>query len=219
MTTRVSGRVRKAPRRFEDEIFIPGANNKYTEGRDVDAGHSAKVDGDAAWVGDFRKLDEEFIVEDSVVEEVNYSGGEESDAESEEESEEESEAESECEWSSDDYDEDQRLYWGEKYPLPEDTFLYTLKDGNWSYCSYVKKIGEEYVVTLTDWLYDCPDNIDNNHEWYGNMVGKLNNCVVPNDRQNGDIIGDFVMSKGWRNVALPMGIDVNDSDSDEDEDV
>lgn len=46
MTTRTSSRISKAPVRFEDECFKPGANNKHTVGRAVDAGHGVcQVDG------------------------------------------------------------------------------------------------------------------------------------------------------------------------------
>ena len=37
----MSTRTRTAPKRFDDEVFLPGANNKYTVGRKVDAGHEA----------------------------------------------------------------------------------------------------------------------------------------------------------------------------------
>ena len=37
----MSTRARSAPKRFDDEVFLPGANNKYTAGRKVDAGHEA----------------------------------------------------------------------------------------------------------------------------------------------------------------------------------
>ena len=37
----MSTRTRSAPKRFDDEVFLPGANNKHTAGRKVDAGHEA----------------------------------------------------------------------------------------------------------------------------------------------------------------------------------
>ena len=37
----MSTRTRSPPKRFDDEVFLPGANNKYTAGRKVDAGHEA----------------------------------------------------------------------------------------------------------------------------------------------------------------------------------
>ena len=37
----MSTRARSAPKRFDDEVFLPGANNKHTAGRKVDAGHEA----------------------------------------------------------------------------------------------------------------------------------------------------------------------------------
>jgi len=46
MPTRTSTRARNAPKRFEEEVFVAGANNKYTVGRVVDAGQGVcQVDG------------------------------------------------------------------------------------------------------------------------------------------------------------------------------
>jgi len=46
MPTRTSTRARNAPKRFEEEVFVAGANNKHTVGRVVDAGQGVcQVDG------------------------------------------------------------------------------------------------------------------------------------------------------------------------------
>jgi hypothetical protein len=90
-------------------------------------------------------------------------------------------------------------------------FTYNLQDGIWSYYSYVKKINGEYIVTLSDWLDECPENIYNDDEWLGNKVGKLKDVVFPKNRQVDYITGNFAIEQGWRNVQLPMGI----SDFDE----
>ena len=46
MPTRTSTRARTAPKRFEEEVFVAGANNKHTVGRVVDAGQGVcQVDG------------------------------------------------------------------------------------------------------------------------------------------------------------------------------
>lgn len=90
-------RTRTSPVRFEDESYTPGANNKYTAGRVVDAGHTTKLEGDEGKVGDFQEIDADFIVGDDVVDEIA------SDVDDEEEGEWESEEEDEDvegEWES-----------------------------------------------------------------------------------------------------------------------
>lgn len=201
MTTRTSTRTRKAPVRFEDERFAPGANNKHTIGRVIDSGHSSEVEHDAVLVGDFQEVDREFVVEEeeSVSEE---SVSEESDGVNEED-----------EWESEEEEEEELGYWEtDVHPLPKDTYRYNVQDGIWRYCGYVKKIEGEYVVTLGDWLDKCPDNIYDEHEWSGNKVGKLRNVVIPKNRQYEYICGEFVFDKGWRNVQLPMGFLDNEDD-------
>ena len=222
MTTRTSTRIRKTPIRFEDEVFAPGANNKFTVGRTVDVGHSSEVEHDISHVGDFHEVDREFIAEESVDNMSEHVKSEASDSDSEGESEGEwdsdEESESEGEWDSDeeeDEDEDEeegeRGYWeSADHPLPENTYIYNLRDEMYSYSSYVKKINGEYIVTLSKWLDECPENIYNKHEWNGNKVGKLKNVVIPENRQQEYIEGDFVFEKGWRNIQLPMGIVENE---------
>lgn len=36
-TTRRSTRTRNPPKRFEEEVFLPGSNNGYTAGREIDS--------------------------------------------------------------------------------------------------------------------------------------------------------------------------------------
>ncbi|MBI20022.1 MAG: hypothetical protein CMB73_05555 [Euryarchaeota archaeon] len=84
-------RARTTPDRYEREKFIPGANNKYTVGRDIDMGHTVEVEGDEFEVGDFYEVDRDY---DPMC------------VESEEESDEESEEESEGEWDSEEESEE-----------------------------------------------------------------------------------------------------------------
>ena len=223
MTTRTSIRNRKTPIRFEDETFAPGANNKFTVGRKVDAGHSAEVERDEAFVGDFQEEDRDFVVEEVAEDESDGPLG--SGSESEEEWEGEESEEEEEEWEgeeSEEEDEDEEDeeeeeeecgYWeSDSHSLPENVFTYNLEDGIWSYYSYVKKINGEYIVTLSEWLDECPDNIYNDDEWLGNMVGKLTDVVLPENRQVDYLSGKFATEKGWRNVQLPMGVADDDDD-------
>ena len=201
--------------RFETETFLPGANNKFTKGRAIDAGHSVDVEESFY---DYEKKKEDV---------VDFSDDErKTESESEEESEWECESEEESEWEceseeeeeveeeedeeekeEEEEEEDECGYWeSDKNPLPEDVYIFNLEDGIWSYYSYVKKIDGEFVVTISDWLDDIPENIYNDDEWRANMVGKLKNVVLPDDRQVNYIKGDFTIEKGWRNVQLPMSI-------------
>ena len=212
--------------RFDTETFLPGANNKFTKGRAIDAGHSVDVEPsfydyeekkeDVVYFSDDERKTECESEEES---EWDCESEEESewDCESEEESEEESEWECESEEESEEEkEEEEKLeeegedecgYWeSDKNPLPEDVYIFNLEDGIWSYYSYVKKIDGEFVVTISDWLDDFPENIYNDDEWRANMVGKLKNVVLPDDRQVNYIKGDFTIEKGWRNVQLPMSI-------------
>ena len=212
MTTRTSIRTRKAPIRFKDEAFVPGANNKFTVGRMVDAGHSAAMEHDAAHVGDFQEEDRDFVVEEVAEDESDGPLG--SGSESEEEWEgEESESEEEWEGEESESEEEECGYWeSDSHPLPENVFTYNLQDGIWSYYSYVKKINGEYIATLSEWLDECPDNIYNDDEWLGNMVGKLTDVVLPENRQADYLSGKFATEKGWRNVQLPMGVADDDEE-------
>ena len=116
-------------------------------------------------------------------------------------------------------EEEECGYWeSDSHPLPENVFTYNLQDGIWSYYSYVKKINGEYIVTLSEWLDECPENIYNDDEWLGNMVGKLTDVVFPENRQSDYMTGKFVTEKGWRNVQLPMGVADDDDDDDDDND-
>ena len=194
MATRASSRISKEPVRFEDECFKPGANNRHTVGRAVDAGHSAKLESDDRKVGDFMEVDGDFVVGD---EEVEYDdGGSESEGEGDESESEGDESESEGEGDEgegdesegdesegdegeSEGDEDNRLYWGEKNALPEDTYFYTLHDGLWTYICYVRVVDGEYIVTFTDWLEEFPENIHNEHEWNGKYGGEAEGCYHP----------------------------------------
>lgn len=212
MTTRTSIRTRKAPVRFEDESFAPGSNNKHTVGRVVDAGHSSEVEHDAVLVGDFQEVDREFVVEEEESD-SEESHSEKSDGEEEEgEWESEEEEEEEEEWELEEEEEELGYWESVEHPLPEHTYIYNLQDGIWSYSSYVKKIDGEYIVTLGDWLDDCPENIHNEQEWNGNKVGKLKNVVLPDNRQQEYIEGEFVFENGWRNIQLPFGFIENEDD-------
>lgn len=193
MTTRTSSRKKSVPQRFEDETFLPGANNKYTVDRAIDVGQSTEVEQDEAFVGNFQEQDDDFVVES-----------------------EEEEVESEEEWEGEESEEEEEEecgYWeSSDHPLPEDVFTYNLEDGIWSYYSYVKKINGEYIVTLSEWLDECPDNIYNDDEWLGNMVGKLTDVVFPENRHVDYLGGKFVTEKGWRNVQLPMAVADDDEE-------
>ena len=208
MSIRTSTRIRKQPVRFQDETFLQGANNKYTVGRTVDAGHSVEDDREETFVGYIQEVERDFIAE---------SESEESEVEEEWEDEsEEDECEEEEEWEDESESEESEVeeecgYW-ERTPLPEGVFTYNLEDGIWSYYSYVKKINGEYIVTLSDWLDECPDNIYNDDEWLGNMVGKLTDVVFPETRLNDYLSGKFSTEKGWRNVQLPMAVADDDED-------
>ena len=222
----MSMRISKKPSRFQDETFIPGANNKFTVGRKVDVGHSVEVDDELEFIGDLQKEDRYFIVEeghqetegDTESEEEEEWEGEDTESEEEEEWEgEDTESEEEEEWEGEDTEseeeEEKRGYWEtHAHPLPKNTYRYNVQDGIWSYCGYVKKIEGEYIVTLGDWLDVCPDNIYNDQEWSGNKVGRLRNVVIPKNRQYEYICGEFVFDKGWRNVQLPMGFLDNEDD-------
>ena len=211
-TLRNSTRSRSAPVRFEDECFKPGANNKYTKGRVIDAGKEAKVELDERHVGDFREVDTDFVVEDSEVQEAEPKS-EDSESEEKDDQDESEEEDEENEWDSEqesEEEEDDRFHWGEKYPLPKDTYTYTLKGGIYSYFCYVRNIDGAFVVTLPDWLEECPENIDCDNEWRGNMVGTLNGVTIPEDNQQKNILGDFVEEKGWHNVQLPMSFACDD---------
>ena len=193
-------RISKKPSRFQDETFIPGANNKFTVGRKVDVGHSVEVDDELEFIGDLQKEDRYFIVEE---------GHQETEGDTESEEEEEWEGED----TESEEEEEKRGYWEtHAHPLPKNTYRYNVQDGIWSYCGYVKKIEGEYIVTLGDWLDVCPDNIYNDQEWSGNKVGRLRNVVIPKNRQYEYICGEFVFDKGWRNVQLPMGFLDNEDD-------
>ena len=186
----------QAPCRFDPSEFVPGANNKYTAGREIDGGHSVESEADR-YLEDV-PIDEEFIVEDTP--------GEESEGEWESE-EDESEGEWDSEEDESEGEEGAGGFWdSHEHPLPENVYIFNLEGGTLNYCSYVKKINEEYVVTLSDWLDECPDNIYNDHEWEANMVGKLKNVVLPENRQLEYITGDLAIETGWRNVQLPMNI-------------
>ena len=199
------------PQRFEDDTFLPGANNKYTVDRAIDAGVSTEVEQDEAFVGDFQEQDDDFVVESEEEEEESEEEEEESEWEDEES---ECEEDEEDEWEEDECEEEEECgYWeSSEHPLPEDVFTYNLEDGIWSYYSYVKKINGEYIVTLSDWLDECPDNIYNDDEWLGNMVGKLNDVVFPENKQVDYLSGKFVTEKGWRNVQLPMAVADDDEE-------
>ena len=84
------------PRRFDPNDFVPGANNKYTVGREIDAGHS--VDTEADRYEEVVPLDEDFIVGDVLSEESECEESECEESEGEWDSE-ESECE-DCEWDS-----------------------------------------------------------------------------------------------------------------------
>ena len=124
----------------------------------------------------------------------------------EEEEDEEEEVDDEEEEVDDEEDEECGYWESSEHPLPDDVFTYNLDDGIWSYYSYVKRVNGEYIVTLSEWLDECPDNIYNDDEWVGNMVGKLTDVVFPENRQSDYITGKFATEKGWRNVQLPMGV-------------
>ena len=208
----------QAPCRFDPSEFVPGANNKYTAGREIDPGHSVESEADRYL--EVVPIDEEFIVEDTPGEESEGEWeSEEDESEGEWESEEDEsegewdseEDESEGEWDSEEDksegEEGAGGFWdSHEHPLPENVYIFNLEGGTLNYCSYVKKINEEYVVTLSDWLDECPDNIHNDHEWDANMVGKLKNVVLPENRQLEYITGDLAIETGWRNVQLPMNI-------------
>tara|TARA_Y100000591_G_C21834703_1_gene701757 strand:+ start:1636 stop:2262 length:627 start_codon:yes stop_codon:yes gene_type:complete len=207
--------------RFQDETFLHGANNKYTVGRTVDAGHSVEDDREETFVGYIQEVDRDFIAESEESESESEEEWQEESEESEESEEDECESEegeSEEEWQEeseeseeDECEEEECGYW-ERTPLPEGVFTYNLEDGIWSYYSYVKKINGEYIVTLSDWLDECPDNIYNDDEWLGNMVGKLTDVVFPENRLVDYLGGKFVTEKGWRNVQLPMAVADDDED-------
>ena len=93
MNTRTSTRLRTAPKRLSDEVFLPGANNKFTVGRVVDAGKDVRVDSDEHHVGDFHKVDPDFIVSDDAIEEDHEHCDEEEEELAEDTDEEESEGE------------------------------------------------------------------------------------------------------------------------------
>ena len=99
MNNRTNTRSCKAPKRYLDEVFLPGANNKFTEGRAIDASQDVEVESDDHHVGDFRVVDTDFIVGDDVIEEEEVIGDSEEEKLSEDSEEEESEDE---EWEDDD---------------------------------------------------------------------------------------------------------------------
>lgn len=198
------------PRRFDPNDFVPGANNKYTAGRKIDVGQSIETEADR--LVELEPIDEEFIVGDVLSEESECEESECEESEGEWDSEAE---ESEGEWDSEaevsegegSGGEDETGFWeSHEHPLPENVYIFNLEGGLLNYCSYVKKIKGEYVVTMSDWLDECPDNIHNDHEWEANMVGKLKNVTLPENRQLEYITGYFAIEAGWRNVQLPMSI-------------
>ena len=98
----MSTRIRVAPKRFGDETFLPGANNKYTIDRKIDAGHDAAPAGGGADDGTARERwdvarveaderESDFIVDDVESEEEDEEDEESEGSESESESEEEDE--------------------------------------------------------------------------------------------------------------------------------
>ena len=213
MTTRTSSRICKTPIRFEDECFKPGANNKHTVGRDVDAGHSAKLESDDRKVGDFMEVDGDFVVGDEEVEYDEGGGGSESESEGDEsESEGDADDESESEgdeseaeveemappdvttpasgMSEEDWlDTTDMLYWGEIMSFPAIVRWFSLKNGIWSRCCYAKKIGEDrWLVAPLDWLEECPSKMIDEQEWLDNSIGVLTNTEL---RVNEYIVGDF----------------------------
>ena len=107
MSTTYPTRIRRAPRRFDPEDFVPGGNNKYTKGRMIDAGHDTyRESEDHEWRVEkmlHEKKDYEFHWLEESDEKVKVvSESEESDSESEEE-----EASDSDSWSCYSSDEDE----------------------------------------------------------------------------------------------------------------
>jgi len=120
MSTAYPSRNRRAPRRFDPEDFVPGANNKHTAGRKIDAGHNVCSESE----------EHQWRREDMLREEEEAQWLEESDeeleigTESEEEEEalsdsEESESELEEEWSDEDDDDEEWKQLEQATPPPE----------------------------------------------------------------------------------------------------
>ena len=88
------------PRRFDPNDFVPGANNKYTAGREIDAGQSVETEADR--YEEVVSLDEDFIVGDVLSEEseCEESEGEWDCDESEGEWDSEESECVDCEWDS-----------------------------------------------------------------------------------------------------------------------
>ena len=96
-----------------------------------------------------------------------------------------------------DDEEDTRLYWGEKVPMPPHTFSYQLDDGIYNHYSYVHKFDNDYLVTLPYWLENNPENIYNVDLCRENSLGYLTNITYPTNPQIDYINGDFIPTVKW----------------------
>ena len=98
-------RIRRAPRRFDLEDFVPGANNKHTAGRKVDAGQDVDpIGGDADRMHESEHLEVLRIERDELNADVVVD-----DVESDEEWESEA-SESEGEWDSESEEEEEDVW-------------------------------------------------------------------------------------------------------------
>lgn len=98
--------------------------------------------------------------------------------------------------SEDDYDT--RLYWGEKVPMPPNTFSFQLDDGICNHYSYVHKFNDEFIVTLPYWLENNPKCIYNEKKCRENSLGYLVNVKYPKKNTLEYISGDFIPTVKWK---------------------
>ena len=108
LKTRASVRGRSAPQRFSDETFKSGANNKYTVGREVDAGHVVEAWGalhdhmkgkeryDVHRVESAERVEGAAFIVESDVEESDVEDSDMEESDMEESSDEESDDEEKC---------------------------------------------------------------------------------------------------------------------------
>lgn len=110
-TTAYPTRLRRAPRRFDPEDFVPGANNKHTVGRQIDAGHDVCSESEEhQWRREDRLREQEeaqWLEESDEELEIGTESEEEEEALSDSEEEESDSEEEESEWSDEDDDDEE----------------------------------------------------------------------------------------------------------------
>ena len=110
MSTSYPTRNRRAPRRFDPEDFVPGANNKHTVGRKIDAGHEVCSESEEhQWCRENMLREEEapWLEESEEEPELGTESEEEEEALSDSEEEESDSEEEESEWSDEDDDDEE----------------------------------------------------------------------------------------------------------------